>query len=291
MHRRHFIALLGLLALGLPGAGRAEQVHVKDVVYHHKLGVALTMDVFKPEKPNGIGVLWMVSGGWVSNHNNINPELSKAFTSRGMTVFQVVHGTQPKFTLPEIVADIHRAVRFVRANAATWGVGPQKLGISGGSAGGHLSLMMGAYGAPGPADAKDPVDRESSRVQAVACFFPPTDFLNYGKEGQAAMKFPMLRVFWPAFGVTDKTPDDELERLARTLSPIYGDLAAMPPTLIIHGDADRLVPIQQAQRLIGKLEELKRTCKLDARPGKEHGWPGIEADAKLLADWFEQHLK
>lgn len=291
MHRRNFLALALLAALCSPCLVRADQTHLKDVVYHHKLGVALTMDVFKPEKPNGIGILWMVSGGWVSNHNNINPELSKAFTSRGMTVFQVVHGTQPKFTLPEIVADIHRSVRFVRANAATWGVDPKKLGISGGSAGGHLSLMMGAYGAPGPADAKDPVDRESSRAQAVACFFPPTDFLNYGKEGQAAMKFPMLRVYWPAFGVTEKTTDEELERLARTLSPIYGDLKTMPPTLIIHGDADLLVPIQQSQRLIGKLEELKVPCKLEVRPGKSHGWPGIEAEATILADWFEKHLK
>ncbi len=290
MTRRTF-SILALTALLLPSTLRADQTHIKDVVYRHKLGVALTMDVFKPEKPNGIGVLWMVSGGWVSDHKNISPDLARPFTDRGMTVFQVVHGTQPKFTLPEIIEDIHRAVRFVRTNAATWGVNPDKLGIAGGSAGGHLSLMMGAYGGPGAPDAKDPVDRASSRVQAIACFFPPTDFLNYGKEGQAAMKFPMLRVFWPAFGVTEKTPEEELERLARTLSPIYGDLKNMPPTLIIHGDADLLVPIQQSQRLIEKLEEAKVTCKLEVRPGKAHGWPGIEKEATILADWFERYLK
>lgn len=290
MTRRNvLLAVLALLCA--PLTARADQTHIKDVVYRHKLGVALTMDVFKPEKPNGIGILWMVSGGWVSDHKGINPDLARPFTDRGMTVFQVVHGTQPRFILPEIVEDIHRAVRFVRANAPTWGVDPNKIGIAGGSAGGHLSLMMGAYGAPGPSDAQDPVDRESSRVQAVACLFPPTDFLNYGKEGQAAMKFPMLRVYWPAFGVTEKTTDEELEKLARSLSPIYGDLANMPPTLIIHGDADLLVPIQQSQRLIAKLEELKRPCKLEVRPGKAHGWPGIEQEAKVLADWFETHLK
>jgi acetyl esterase/lipase len=291
MTRRNFTALAALLLLGAPLTVRAEQTHIKDVVYRHKLGVALTMDVFKPEKPNGIGVLWMVSGGWVSDHKNINPDLAKPFTSRGMTVFQVVHGTQPRFTLPEIVEDIHRAVRFVRANAATWGVDPNKLGISGGSAGGHLSLMIGAYGAPGQPDAPDPVDRQSSRVQAVACLFPPTDFLNYGKEGQAAMKIPMLRVYGGAFGITEKTTDEELERLARTLSPIYGDLKNMPPTLIIHGDSDLLVPLQQSQRFIGKLEELKIPCKLEIRPGKGHGWPGIESEATVLADWFEKYLK
>ncbi len=291
MTRRRFLGILFGALLVLSAGVQAEQKRIRDVVYRHKFGVACTMDVFQPEKPNGIGVIWMVSGGWVSNHDAINPALAEPFTSRGMTVFQVVHGSQPKFTLPEIIEDIHRAVRFIRTNAATWGVNPDKLGICGGSAGGHLSLMMGAYGGPGPQDAKDPVDRASSRVQAIACLFPPTDFLNYGKDGQSALSIPMLRVFWPAFGITDKTPPDELEKLARSLSPMYGDLEHMPPTLIIHGDADQLVPIQQSQRLIAKLEELKVPCKLEVRSGKAHGWPGIESEAAVLADWFEKYLK
>lgn len=291
MTRRRFLGIFFGALLVLSAGVQAEQKRIRDVVYRHKLGVACTMDVFQPEKPNGIGVIWMVSGGWVSNHDAINPALAEPFTSRGMTVFQVVHGSQPKFTLPEIIEDIHRAVRFIRSNAATWGVNPDKLGICGGSAGGHLSLMMGAYGGPGPQDAKDPVDRASSRVQAIACLFPPTDFLNYGKDGQSALSIPMLRVFWPAFGITDKTPPEELEKLARSLSPMYGDLEHMPPTLIIHGDADQLVPIQQSQRLIAKLEELKVPCKLEVRSGKAHGWPGIESEAAVLADWFEKYLK
>ena len=90
--------LIALIVL-LWGAGTVAQEdhHLKDVVYGHKLGVALTMDVFKPGKPNGIGVLWMVSGGRVSNHESINPGLAKIFTDRGQTVFEVVHGSQPRF--------------------------------------------------------------------------------------------------------------------------------------------------------------------------------------------------
>lgn len=292
MSRRFFGNIFCLLLLTVTATGlRAEQTHIKDVVYRYKHGVALTMDVFVPEKPNGIGVLWMVSGGWVSSHDNIRPDLAEPFTRRGMTVFQVVHGSQPRYTIPEIVEDIHRAVRFVRTHASRWGVDPNKIGISGGSAGGHLSLMMGAYGGPGPEDAKDPVDRASSRVQAIACLFPPTDFLNYGQEGLDATKIPVFRVLFPAFGVTDKTPPEELERLARSLSPIYGDLKNMPPTLIIHGDADLLVPLQQSQRLIAKLQEHNVPCKLEVRPGKGHVWPGIEQEAEVIADWFEKYLK
>jgi acetyl esterase/lipase len=264
--------------------------HIRDVIYTHKVGVALTMDVFKPAKPNGIGVIWMVSGGWVSNHESINPGLAQVFTSRGDTVFEVVHGSQPKFTIPEIVQDIERAVRFIRYHAADYGVDPNRLGISGGSAGGHLSLMTGALVPEPSKDAKDPVDRVSSAVQAVACFFPPTDFLNYGKEGASAMKIDTLKGYWPAFGVTDKTPPDDAEKVARLVSPIYYVTAKMPPTLIIHGDADTLVPLQQSQLFMAKLDMLKIPHLLEIRPGKGHGWPGLEKDLPLLADWFDKYL-
>jgi len=255
------------------------------------MGVALTMDVFKPEKPNGIGVIWMVSGGWVSNHNNISPVVAKPFTDCGQTVFEVVHGSQPKFILTEILQDIHRAVRFIRTHASEYGVDPNRLGISGGSAGGHLSLMMGAYGAAGNPDAKDPVDRASSNVQAIACLFPPTDFMNYGKEGVKAFDVPGLKPFWPAFGLTDQTPSEQKESMGKSLSPMYGALDKMPPTMIVHGDADTLVPLQQSERFMAKLEELKIPHKLEVRKGKGHGfWPGIETDFAMMAEWFEKNM-
>ncbi len=280
----------GMWVQGVGDSAREEPTRIPDVVYQHKLGVALTMDVFKPAKPNGIGVIWMVSGGWVSNHDAINPGLSRIFTDRGQTVFQVVHGSQPRFTLPEIVQDIHRAVRFIRVHAADYGVDPNRLGIAGGSAGGHLSLMMAAYGGPGDPAAKDRVERASSQVQAVAVFFPPTDFLNYGGESVRALTFEPLRPLWHVFAVPDKATEGERDTIARTFSPLYGITKNTPPTLIIHGDADTLVPIQQSQRLMAKLEALKIPHKLVVRPGQGHGWPGMEKDVVLLADWFAQYL-
>ena len=288
MRRMRWICAVVLVALACRGV-RADE-HLVDVVYGHKLGCALTFDVFKPTKPNGIGVLWMVSGGWVSNHNSINPALAKPFTERGMTVFQVVHGSQPRFTVPEAVTDIHRAVRFIRTNAARWGVDPNRLGISGGSAGGHLSLMMAAWGAPGPVESQDPVDRASSRPQAVACLFPPTDFLNYGKEGQVATDNAMLKAYLPVFGFNDKTPREDVLKILRELSPMCGNMKDFPPTLIIHGDADLLVPIQQSQRMADALQKAGAIVKLEVRPAKGHGWPGMETEANLLAEWFAKYL-
>jgi hypothetical protein len=82
-------SLVVLVSLALAIVAQAQQ-HLTDVIYGHKMGVALTMDVFEPANPNGIGVLWMVSGGWSSNYDNINPLIAKAFTDRGMTVFEDV---------------------------------------------------------------------------------------------------------------------------------------------------------------------------------------------------------
>ena len=158
------------------------------MIYGRKFGTALTMDVFTPKQDaNGLGVILVVSGGWFSSHEAIRPAFVTPLLERGYTVFAVVHGSQPKFTIPEILQDMNRAVRFIRYHAKDYGIDPDRIGIYGGSAGGHLSLMQGTAGDEGDPKAKDPVDRVSSRVQAVACFFPPTDFLNYGKPGEVAL--------------------------------------------------------------------------------------------------------
>jgi len=261
-----------------------------DIIYRKKQGVALTMDVFRPAKPNGAAVLWMVSGGWVSSHDAINPGYAKPFTDAGYTFIQVVHGAAPRYKVDEIVDDIHRAVRFVRFNAKRFNIDPNRIGISGGSAGGHLSIMMGGFGTAGDPKSVDPIDRESSKVQAVACFYPPTDLMNYGKEGVKAIDIPMLKSYWPAFGVTDATAAAEREKIAAKISPIMGNLKDVPPTLIIHGTSDLLVPIQQSERYVAALKTAGRTAQLEVRPGKGHGWPGMESELGLFLAWFGKYL-
>ncbi|CAA9441021.1 MAG: hypothetical protein AVDCRST_MAG64-4162, partial [uncultured Phycisphaerae bacterium] len=152
-----------------PAAARPAFTRTPDVIYGRKYGTAVTMDVFAPAaNANRAAVVWVVSGGWFSAHEAINPDNPLApvreLVGRGYTVFAVVHGSQPKFTIPEILQDLHRAVRYVRHHAADYRVDPDRIGITGGSAGGHLSLMQGTAGTQGDPAAKDPVDRASSRV-------------------------------------------------------------------------------------------------------------------------------
>jgi acetyl esterase/lipase len=294
MPHQPFLLRLALLILGvglLAGRGAAADVQrTEDIIYGRKFGVALTLDVFRPDRANGAGVVFMVSGGFFSAKEMINAGLMRPFLDRGYVVFAVVHGSQPKFTIPEIVQDIHRSIRFIRHNAASYGVDPDKLGITGASAGGHLALTMGTQGGPGPADAEDPVDRASSAVQAVACFFPPTDFLNYGAPGEDAVGVGVLKGFKPAFGPRSDTPEGRLE-LGREISPVNFITGRTAPALIIHGDADQLVPIQQARLFVEKAQAAGVPARLIVRAGKAHGWPELPQELPLLADWFDTHLR
>ena len=179
------VAMLAVLCMGTAVQAQNSDAIIPDVVYGHHDGMALTFDVFSPAgESNGVGILNMVSGGWVSRWRP--PQQARAqyaaLLDEGFTVFSIRHGSSPRFNVLEAYADVTLAVRFVRLNARDLGIDPERLGVYGGSAGGHLSLMQGTAGSQGDAAATDPVDRQSSRVQAVVAYFPPTDFLNYGVD-------------------------------------------------------------------------------------------------------------
>jgi acetyl esterase/lipase len=286
----------------LSAADETAYTRKEDVIYGRKHGVALTMDVFTPKKnANGAGIIFCVSGGFFSSHEAINPNFYKEFLDRGYTVFAVVHGSQPKYTIPEILIDMHRAVRFIRAHAKDYGIDPDRLGITGASAGGHLSCMQGVSGKDGDPKAKDPIERVSTKVQAVACFFPPTDFLNYGRPGEEALGAGVLKGFKAPFDFMefDKgtnafvliTDQSKRREIGKQISPVYHASKQSAPTLIIHGDADQLVPIQQAEILIAKLKEEGVPTELVVKKGASHGWPGLDKDLKTIADWFDKYLK
>jgi acetyl esterase/lipase len=299
-----FSSTTSLILLSTAGWGADPSFSRKqDVIYGRKFGTALTMDVFTPNKdPKGIGVIIVVSGGFFSSHESIMPAFVQPLTDRGYTVFAVVHGSQPRYTVPEIIQDMNRAVRFIRYHARDYGIDPDRIGVTGASAGGHLSLMLGTAGAKGDPSAKDPVDRESSRVQAVACFFPPTDFLNYGKPGDEKIHptdhAPPFRAAFD-YRELDKasrlwvpiTDPKRLQQIARQISPVSHVTPDDPPTLIVHGDQDPLVPLQQSQRIVEEFRKAGVETNLVVKKGAGHGWLGLNKDESQLIDWFDKYLK
>ena len=130
----------------------------------------------------------------------------------------------------------------------------------------------------------------SSEVQCGACFFPPTDFLNYSQPGEDAVGVGTLKDFKPGFGPRSDTAE-ERQKLGLEISPIYFIHSNQPPVLIIHGDTDKLVPIYQAQKFVERSQEVGATAKLIVREGKAHGWAGLDKDLPIFADWFDEHLR
>jgi acetyl esterase/lipase len=285
-----------------PPAEDKPYTRTEDVIYGRKDGVALTMDVFSPTKTNGAGIIQIVSGGYFSSHGAIAESLIAPFLKRGYTVFCVVHGSQPRYQVPEIFQDIQRASRFIHHHAKKFGIDPNRIGVTGASAGGNLSLLLGTAGTKGDPKAGDPVDRESSRVQAVACFFPPTDFLNYGKPGVEHIKAtdfdPRFRASFDYREMDPKgrtyeriTDTKKLQAITRSISPIYSITSETPPTFIMHGDKDLLVPLQQSESMIEKLKAAGVPAELVVKKGGDHGWLTIIGDVEKFADWFDRYLR
>jgi len=276
----------------------------QEVIYGRKYGTALTFDVFKPKKDaNGAGVIFVVSGGWYSDHNGINfaiPLYIQPLLDKGYTVFAVVHGSNPKFAIPEMLEDLNRSVRFIRHHAKDYGIDGDRLGITGGSAGGHLSLMQSCAGKEGDPKAADDVDRESSRVQAVVAFYPPTDFLNWGEKGHVMLgEHPIVPV-QGAFQFTQRDPKTNVlelitdqkkrEEIGREISPIYHVGKNTPPTLIVQGDKDALVPLQQAQIMEAKMKDCGATCTLIVKPGGQHDGVLVKEYLGKAIEWFDKYL-
>jgi len=151
-----------------------------------------------------------------------------------------------------------------------------------------------------PSSTADPIDRVESDVQAVACLFPPTDFLNWGKDDQNVLDMPNMAPFLAAFDfhelsakthrferIEDRAKVKEIEK---EISPIDHVTHHSPPTLIVHGDADNLVPIQQSQVFVDRMHAAHATAELSIKKGAGHGWIDAKSDLEHMADWFDKYL-
>lgn len=269
-----------------------EHTRTDGIVYGHRAGRELTLDVLRPAEANGLGIAVVVSGGWRSNAEGFSVALVAPLLRRGYTVFGIYHVSQPKATVMETVDDLHRAVRFIRHRAREYGIDPGRIGVTGASAGGHLSLMLATRGGVGPftAGGDDATGAESSAVQAVAIFCPVTDLLNLGDSTENPGDGGPPKSFVKAFGPRSREMAVWKE-IGREVSPVYHVSAEMPPVLIFHGDRDTLVPLDQSTRFQARAREAGGTVDVIVRRGKAHAWLGMLWDIRRFADWFDAYLK
>ncbi len=242
---------------------------IPDVIYGHKAGMALTYDVIQPaDTVNGAGIIHVVSGGWSSRYSPSDSVVINyvPFLEKGYTVFMLRHGSAPWFKVPDATDDVLAGARHIYENAARYGVDSARIGIYGGSSGGQLSLITGYYG-------------EKKYVSAIVAFFPPTDLRNmpdFAKAMLPAMDF-------------DST-------LAERVSPDLYVTPDDPPTLLINGDNDFMVPLVLSQNLYKLLRENNVPSKLVILEGMGHGnsYGGkgkyYEPGLKEMLGWFDLYL-
>ena len=295
--KRISVVVLSLFLLAGVAAGSAwwywhpSHQRTDGVVYGQRGDQKLTMDIIRPSSPNGLAVALMVSGGWRSQMPGEFPTWMMAPVLRsGYTVFAICHVSQPEASVQEIVADMKRGIRYIRQNAEQYGIDPNRIGVTGGSVGGHLSLMLATRGDPGDPHATDEIDRYSSQVQAVAIFYPVTDLVDLGDSTENLRDGGPPKSFVNSFGPDgqdlQKWPD-----IARDLSPLHFVSQSLPPTLIYHGDADTLVPLDQSIRFRDRAQQLQRPVQVVVHSGGGHGWLTMPWDIRAFANWFDQHLQ
>jgi acetyl esterase/lipase len=264
----------------------------KDVVYAEAHGTGLLMDVFTPTgKPNGLAIVDIASGAWHSDRGKIRDhataQVYTIFCSRGYMVFAVRPGSKTRYTAAEMAQNVKSAIRYVKAHSGEYKIDPDRLGLMGGSAGGHLATLAALTPEPGKADAKDAIDRHDTSVRAVGAFFPPTDFLDW--DGDKAIRLEVLGPLLFTGGVRGQS-SEQIREAAKAISPMHRVEKPTIPFLLIHGDADKVVPLSQSKKLVEAITKAGGSAELIVKPGGGHPWMTIPQEVKVMADWFDKQL-
>lgn len=260
-----------------------------DLTYCTMDGVPLKMDLYYPAepRPDSQVLVYVHGGSFTSGDKRKGSGVLDipAMTSRGYAVAAINYRLMPDHPFPAEVKDAKCAIRFLRAHAEEYHLRTEKVGIWGGSAGGHLAAMVGLTG--GAADLETgQYPEQTSRVDAVVEMFGPTDL-------SMRMGFLQRLLLRRAFGT-----DDTQSELLRRASPVHYVRPDAPPFLILHGEQDSAVPFEQAQSLYDKLHGAGNAVSLLAVKNANHNFkptggvirPSRQEISAAMADFFDRWL-
>jgi acetyl esterase len=280
--------LLAATLLVLPSGAADPRKPAQDgLVYGEADGQKLTMDYYAPAGPGVHPIAIIIHGGGYQRGDSKSG--SEAYCAdflapAGYAVFSINYRLAPKYPYPYMVYDVERAIRYLRHNAGNWNADPAKIALVGGSAGGFLSNMAGLVGAPGDPQAKDPVDRESAKVQAVVTLFAQSSFATVPLNADVhALLDPLIR------------QKGEPEAL-KEASPITYVTKNAPPFLLILGDKDEYIPFSEATNLQTALRTAGVQCEIIRIPNGTHGtgaWhtiPGVPDWERQMTAWLNTTL-
>ncbi len=275
-------------------------VQKQDVVFGESHGTGLLMDVFEPTtKNNGLAIIDVASGSWYSDRGKIRDHtLAQVYSilcERGYVVFAVRPGSKTRYTALEMDQHLKLAIRHVKSNADAYKIDGNKLGLTGASAGGHLATLAALTPEPSEPRANNKNARFDSTVAAVAVFFPPTDFVDWreGKMLDSKVLSPLLAVGTTSTdqGSLAGKSQAELQEMARAISPVHRVGKPALPFLLIHGDADQVVPLSHSQKLVKAIQDADGSAELIVKQGGGHPWLTLPVEVALMADWFDKKLK
>jgi len=258
-----------LVAMGtsIPSLGQSQVAReYKDIVYARVGGKNLVMDIFIPASPSIPPLLvWVHGGAWRSGTKESVPP---AFIGNGFAVASLDFRQSTEAPFPAAVHDIKAAIRFLRAKAQEYGCQGDRIVIGGASSGGHLAALVGVTNgnAKLEGDIGDHIDQSSS-VQGIVDFYGASNLLtilNQSTPHGLSVRKPALELFLGTL------PENAVE-LAELASPVTHVDLNDPPLLLIHGDQDPQMPINQAHELEGKYSELNLDVSFDVVHGGFHG--------------------
>jgi acetyl esterase/lipase len=246
----------------------------------------LQLNLARPKTGEGPfpAVLCIHGGGFRAGTRDGYDGLCIQLAKRGYVAATITYRLSPKYKFPAAVHDTKAAVRWLRANAATYKINPEKIGVTGGSAGGHLAQFLAVTAHVPEFEGTGGNPEQSSSVACVVNFFGPSDFTkSYGKSVDAAVVLPM----WLG-GNLDTAR--ELHIRASPLSWVTPDAA---PTLCVHGTLDNYVAYEQAVWLVDRLKAAGVEASLLKLKGAGHGFRGDDAKTadKALFEFFDKKLK
>jgi acetyl esterase/lipase len=244
----------------------------------------LQVDLARPKDGSGPfpAVVCIHGGGFRAGTREGYDKLCLTLAQRGYVALTVTYRLAPKYQFPAAVQDCKAAVRWLRANAVNYHVDPARIGVTGGSAGGHLAQFLGVTQGVKEFEGEGHLD-QSSDVACVANFYGPSDFTkSYGKSVDAAEVLPLF------LGGNV----DEKRREHIVASPLYWVTPNAAPTLCVHGTEDKYVAYEQAGWMVDRLKASAVEAELLTMEGAGHGFKGPDAEkaeTALLA-FFAKHL-
>jgi len=284
-----FLAAFLCLAASTLAQNAGVKAH-RDLVYVEGGHERHKLDLYLPEKAYGPLplLIWVHGGGWQNGSKDGCPPLRGSYIEHGYAVASINYRLSGHAVFPAQIEDCKAAIRWLRAHAKDYNLDTKRFGVWGGSAGGHLVALIGTSGDVTEFDVGANLD-QSSRVQAVCDYYGPSDLTVFvttpGYESHATDSSPEAKLL----GGTVMQNKDKAARV----NPITYVSKDDPPFLIVHGDKDPTVPINQSQLLFEALKKSEVSVRFHTIRGAGHGGPGFAGKniEDMVSTFFDERLK